>query len=607
MVERGSSRRAARSGFGLSVVLFLVIVWVLDSTSLAQADWTTYHADTSRSGVDTSSGTPQSFSAAWTSLSLGAAMWSQPLIYQGIVIVATENNDVYALDEATGRQVWHANAGTPVPAAALPCGDISPTVGITSTPVLDAATAQLYVVADQWNGSQAAHTLIAYNAKTGAQLFSRNVDPAGSTPLDQLQRPGLALDDGRVLIGYGGNDGDCGSYWGFLVSAPANNVGANTQYKVPTNKGGAIWSGGGAPAIDSSGAVYVPTGNAASTSNSNFDHGDTVEKLDAMGNELDYFAPSSWAADSGSDADLGSTNTLLLPDGLAYQGGKNGNGYLFSTQSLGHIAGDLYHAPVCDSFGGDAYANSIIYVACANGIRAVSLNTTSRTFAALWNGPSDANGSPIIAGGLVWVTSTSDSKLYGLDPTSGAVRVTESVPPMEHFTSPSASDGKLFVATDDTLEAYIIASPAVATPPAPSPGPGPPAPAPAPPTPQAPPSPPPHACAARLSLRLTIPRRSRIVRVTLYAGKRRILSRRGRRLSRVSFVPPLTHSFRLRVTETTAHHRRLTVVVAYKNCRRITHVQRRSEPYRPLAFTPTALPTGDIDRSGEAWLLASST
>jgi len=561
------------------MVLMVLLAGMLMGTSVALAAWTTYHADPSRSGVDTSSGTPQPFSAAWTSPSLAGVMWSQPLIYQGTVFVATESNDVYALNERTGAQIWHANAGTPVPSNQLPCGDISPTVGITSTPVIDPATGDLYVVADQWSSSQAAHTLIAYNAQTGAELFSRNVDPTGSTPLNQLQRPGLALDNGRVLIGYGGNDGDCASYWGFLVSAPANNIGANTQYQVPTSKGGAIWSGGGAPAIDASGDVYVPTGNGASTST--FDHGDTVEKLSSMGTELDYFAPSSWAADNGSDSDLGSTNTLLLPDALAYQGGKNGNGYLFSTQTLGHIGGDLYHAAVCDSYGGDAYANSIIYVACSNGIRALTLNTTSKTFAPLWTGPSDANGSPIIAGGLVWVTSVSDSKLYGLNPTSGAVMVTESVPPMEHFTSPSASDGKLFLATDNTVEAYTIALPVAPTTAGSA--------SPAQPAPQAQPSPAPQACAPRLSLVLTIPHRARIVRVTIRAGKRRILLRRGRRLDRVSFVPPLAHSFRLHVTETTAHGRKLTAAVVYKDCRRIRHARHRSAPYRPLAFTLIAL------------------
>jgi len=575
MVEGGCSRRSAGGGLWLCIVLVVLLAGMLMGTSVAFAAWTTYHADPSRSGVDTSSGTPQPFSAAWASPSLAGVMWSQPLIFQGTVFVATESNDVYALDESTGAQIWHANAGTPVPSNQLPCGDISPTVGITSTPVIDPATGDLYVVADQWSGSQAAHTLIAYDAETGAELFSRNVDATGITsPLDQLQRPGLALDDGRVLIGYGGNDGDCASYWGFLVSAPANNVGANTQYQVPTTKGGAIWSGGGAPAIDSSGDVYVPTGNGASTSS--FDHGDTVEKLNSMGTELDYFAPSSWAADNGSDSDLGSTNTLLLPDELAYQGGKNGNGYLFSTQNLGHIGGDLQQAPVCDSYGGDAYANSIIYVACSDGIRALSLNTTSKTFAPLWTGPSDANGSPIIAGGLVWVTSTSDSKLYGLDPNSGAVKVTEAVPAMEHFTSPSASDGKLFLATDNTVEAYTVALPLPPTT-AGSASPGPPIPQAQPPAPQA--------CAARVSLPLTIPHRARIVRVTIKAGKRRILFRRGRRLERVSFVPPLAHSFRLHVTETTADGRQLIAAVVYKDCRRIRSASRRSALYRPLAFT----------------------
>jgi outer membrane protein assembly factor BamB len=62
--------------------------------------------------------------------------------------VATENNSVYALDAASAAVVWHASAGSPVPADQLPCGDIQPTVGITSTPVIDPAAGKLYAVAD---------------------------------------------------------------------------------------------------------------------------------------------------------------------------------------------------------------------------------------------------------------------------------------------------------------------------------------------------------------------------------------------------------------------------------------------------------------------------
>ncbi|MHB8695626.1 MAG: outer membrane protein assembly factor BamB family protein [Solirubrobacteraceae bacterium] len=256
----------------------------------ACADWTTYHADPALSGVDTTSGSAVPFATAWTAPNLAGNMWSEPLVYKGLVIVAIENNDLYAFDEATGAQVWHANAGTPVPASALPCGDISPTVGITSTPVIDASTGTLYAVADLRSGSSAAHMLFAYDAATGALQWSRSVEPP-SDPLNQLQRESLALDGGRVLIGYGGNDGDCAQYKGFLVSAPGNNQGANEIYTVPTTREGAFWSGGGAPAVDASGNVYIPTGNAANGPGQPYDHADTLEKLSPDAVELDYWAP----------------------------------------------------------------------------------------------------------------------------------------------------------------------------------------------------------------------------------------------------------------------------------------------------------------------------
>lgn len=315
---------AARSAGALAAAVGLALCPL---ASPAKAQWTTYHGDPERSGIDSSSGAAVPFARAWQSAQLGGNVWAEPLVYDGLVIVATEANDIIALGEASGQVVWRAHAGTPVPSSALPCGDIAPTVGITSTPVIDPATGDLYAVTDTWDGSAARHTLVAYNAHTGAEVFARAVDPAGSNPLDQLQREGLALDRGRVLIGYGGNDGDCASYWGFLVSAPANNSGPLTQWKAPTSKGDAIWSGGGAPAIDAAGAAYVPTGNGASTSSANFDHGNSLVKLDARANELDYWAPVSWARDSATDADLGSVSPQLLPGGLAYQGGKNGNGF----------------------------------------------------------------------------------------------------------------------------------------------------------------------------------------------------------------------------------------------------------------------------------------
>jgi outer membrane protein assembly factor BamB len=206
--------------------LLLVAALVLASAGAARADWPTYHGDAARTGVDQSSGAAAPFASSWTSTDLGADIYAEPLIANGLVYIATESNDVYALDAASGRVVWHRNAGPPVPASKLPCGDITPTVGVTSTPVLDPARKLLFVVADIWDGIHAHHQLVAYGAGDGAPSSLQNVDPPGASPENQLQRAALTLAGGRVIVGFGGNFGDCGSYLGWLVGA--NESGSGT-------------------------------------------------------------------------------------------------------------------------------------------------------------------------------------------------------------------------------------------------------------------------------------------------------------------------------------------------------------------------------------------
>ena len=257
-----------------------------------------------------------------------------------------------------------------------------------------------------------------------------------------------------------------------------------------------------------------------------------------------------------------------MPGNLVYQGGKNGNGYLVSTASLGHIGGELFSAPVCDSFGSDAYAYGILYVACTNGVHALNIDSANHRFAARWTGPPDANGPPIISGGLVWVTATGSSKLYGLDPLTGAVKVTQVTPAMEHFVTPAASDGRLFLATGTTLSAYTIAT-AVA-PPAPPIPPVPPPPAPIPPVGKSP-----ATCRAAVKLTLRALAAGRIVKLTVYRGHRRLLIRRGHRLRRVSLVHLGTGSYSLVVHETPRHGKRLTFKVRVRNCRLVSTHRRR--------------------------------
>jgi outer membrane protein assembly factor BamB len=445
--------------------------------------WTTYHHDSARSGIDPDSTSPVTPTQVWQTPALDGQIWGQPLVYGSRVYVATENDTVYALDFSTGAVVWQKHLATPVDASQLCGGDINPTVGITSTPVIDPTSGRIYVVADTEENhvaSTIAHEMYALNMSDGSVAVGPvPVDPPGApaadTPANQLQRESLALDAGKLIIGYGGNDSDCGNYHGWLVAAPESGSGALQAFEVDShedNGHGAIWGSGNAPAIDSSGDIWVATGNG--NSGSNFDFGDAVIKLDSNLNVADYWAPTNWQSLDSSDQDLGSTEPLLLPDGLAFEIGKSGVGYLLSASHPGHIGGELHSASVCSgSWGGGIYLNGVIYVSCDDGMHALTLDTTNKTFAPLsgWSVNSNAVAPPIEAGGLIWATDSSANNsstgvLYALNPATGATAFSANLNGFEHFTSPSAAGGSLFVANQDTtgtvdqVTAFQIAKPA---------------------------------------------------------------------------------------------------------------------------------------------------
>ena len=447
-------------------VTLLVLAIALGGAATASAAWTTYHGDALRSGIDTSSSGQLPVTHAWTSAALDGDLWGQPVIDDGLVIVGTEADQVYALNEATGAVAWHAGAGTAVDSGQLPCGDISPTVGITSTPVIDPATQRVFVVADTWDGTHAStiqHELYAFNLATGSLVagYPVPVDPPGSTHTDQLQRAALALDGSEIAIGYGGNDGDCGNYHGWLVGVPEAG-GTQRTFEVDSGPGqtqGAIWGAGDGPAVDAAGNIWSSSGNGSSDS---FGDQESVLDLSPSLSLNALWAPSNWSNLDSEDLDLGSTDPLLLPDGLVFQIGKAGEGYLLRTSDLGgEGASPAFEASVCGgSYGGSIYLNGVLYVPCTDGLQALTLNAGAPSFTPLasWNVPSGVNGPPIETGGLIWATDTDSGTLYGLNPQTGQEVVTQSTPAMEHFVSPSASDGKLFLGTGDTVEAYTVAN-----------------------------------------------------------------------------------------------------------------------------------------------------
>jgi outer membrane protein assembly factor BamB len=456
---------------------------LVGSASAAVPAWTTYRHDASRSGIDPESTSPLPPVQAWQSTTLDGSVYAEPLVYRSHVYVATENDTIYSLDAATGAITWEAHLGTPVPSSRLPCGDIGPTVGITGTPVIDPATKTIYAVTDTWNGSEAGtihHQLVALKLGSGSMRrhFPIAVDPSftagasGGSAAQQLQRAALTLDGSEIVIGYGGNDGDCGTYWGWLVAASESGTAALRSFQVDAKPGdheGAIWGAGNGPPEDSSGDLYTATGNGSS--GSTYDHGDSVLRFNAGLELLESWAPADWQHLDETDADLGSSDPVLLPDGLLFEIGKQGVGVLLRADALGGTgAAPAAELGICGgSWGGGIFVPAsstagTLYVTCSSGLHAVSVSGLGGTEPKLslapgWTVNGNAVGPPVFAGGLVWVASYEGTPgdLYGLNPSTGAVEFKSSLGTFVHFSTPSAGGGRLFAADGRQVTAFQIA------------------------------------------------------------------------------------------------------------------------------------------------------
>ena len=418
----------------------------------SNAAWDTYHADNGRTGIDPSGASYRPLSEAWVSPQLDGKVYAEPLVWSGLVIVATENDTLYGLHTTDGSVAWSTHIGTPVPQSSLPCGNIDPE-GITGTPAIDASSGRLFAVAETTVNGSVSHRLVALDAASGKLLFQESADPAGmSSPSAHQERGALAISGGRVYVPFGGLYGDCGNYHGWVVAAPTSGPGQLLAYQVPTAREGAIWAPPG-PTVDPAGNVWVATGNGSSTGT--YDYGNSVLKLSPTLSLLDSFAPSNWAADNSSDSDLGSTGPVLLPGNLVFQVGKESTGYLMSASHLGGIGGQVYSADLCFTIGGDAAFSSDVYVPCSSGVKDVHVTSSPPSFRVAWSGPSGATGPPIIAGGLVWSVGASSQTLYGLDPASGSAVVQQHLAGTPApYSTPAAGDGLLVVGTGRGVQAF---------------------------------------------------------------------------------------------------------------------------------------------------------
>jgi outer membrane protein assembly factor BamB len=335
--------------------------------------------------------------------------------------------------------------------------------------VIDPKRNEIFVDADTLiggppasGGVEASHRLFGLNLFSGkVELDEQAMPSAGEDQLAQLQRPGLTLDHGLVVIAYGQNYGDCpgpnGPAHGYVVSIPEQG-GSLHYFQVSSgNDRGAVWMGGSPPVVDPHGNVYAASADGYDLGpRQRYDDSDAVLELSPSMHLESIFYPKDWQTLSSGDLDLGTGDPALV-DGFVVQVGKTDTAYLLRQGHLGGEEGEVASLSLCSGNpdGGHAVQGSIVYMPCPNGVTAVKVLTKAPYLNRLWTDADGAAGPPIIADGLVW-TIGGDNAVDGLSPANGQQVV--SIPfggSANDFPTPSVGDGLLLVPGTDQVFAFM--------------------------------------------------------------------------------------------------------------------------------------------------------
>ena len=518
---------------GAMALVALCLVAAGVSRSFAQVGVLTYHNDNARTGQNlqetilTPANVNQTMFGKLYHQRVDGFVYAEPLYVSNVAIpgkgshnvvyVATEHDSVYAFDadSNTGQNaqpLWKtrfAGRGVrPVPSRDIGCTDLVPEIGITGTPVIDPATATLYVVAKTKENHSYVQRLHALDIQTGQEklggpvVISASVPGSGDgnnggvvsfDPLLQNQRAGLLLTNGVVYVAWGSHC-DINPYHGWVMGFDAATLRLVATFNSTPDGGlGGIWQGGAGPAADSGGNIYFGTGNGTFDADSGgADFGDSLLKLSPSGGFMvsDYFTPTNQDALNGGDIDFGSSGALLLPDQLGAHPhlvvacGKEGKLYLIDRDNMGHF-NPLDDSQIVESipgavnscFGGPAYWNGRVYYGGAGDtLKAFTLSggllsTTAESASNAAFGypgvsPSiSANGT---ANGIVWALERSSSGhvpsvvLHAYNATdlsqelynSGQVAHRDLAGPSVKFVPPMVANGKVYVAAHRRISVY---------------------------------------------------------------------------------------------------------------------------------------------------------
>jgi hypothetical protein len=428
---------------------------------------------------------------------------SSPLYVQngpggkGTFYVATESNNVYAIDEATGAQVWTASAGSEAGSTGAGCGNIGP-IGITGTPAIDATT-RLMVFSAATSTTKGGvidkQTIHAWSIDDGKEAWNLDVstmsDPVVGAfdPSVHNQRSAVLIVGGVAYVSWGGFYGDCGPYHGWIVGVPLSGPAGAKAYATPAGECG-MWGAGG-PASDGT-SIFMATGNGGDFMGS-WGGAFSVLKLQP-GPVFAGGASNYWhAVNDTGDVDLGGSAPLIVdapgmtPSQLVVQLGKDGFAYLIDRANMGGDVSPVGSAQVMNDEISNAAAWATIpsgtYIAMVgnNGGAGNNCKTGSGQLVVVkidpaapgkvssaWCADNQGGGSPSISTSdgahdpLVWTMGTdtgwggaASNQLHAWDLETGApvAMGSDTLGNTRHFTAPIVVHGRVIIGGDDRLYA----------------------------------------------------------------------------------------------------------------------------------------------------------
>jgi hypothetical protein len=502
-------------------------------TGTSTVDVTTYHYDNLRTGENTHETTLTHSNVNVSQFGLLGAIPvdghvdAQPLLLSGVAIsggtknvlyVVTEHDSVYAFDadSVNGSSVttlWHSSmlAAGETSSDDRGCGQVTPKIGITSTPVIDRTRNAIYVVAvSKTSAGKYIHRFHALDLTTGKELSGGPTTITASFPgtganssngsvvFDPAQyneRPGLLQIGGTIFTTWGSHC-DGGPYTSWVMAYSADTLKQTGVIDmVPNGNEGGIWMAGAAPGADASGNIYFIIGNG--------DFGTSLDSKGFPANKncgncfakisstlplalTDYFTPLNTVAESNADTDFGSGGPLLLPDvvdsngqtrHLAVGAGKDSIIYVVDRDNMGKFNSgkDNIYQEIKGALSGGvwskpSYFNGVVYYgAVGDSIKAFPI-TTGKLATSASSQSSHSFGypgaTPVISAnsasdGIVWVVENGNNGvLHAYDATNLATELYNSTQGSNgqfsgnKFITPMVANGRVYVGTQTSVVVF---------------------------------------------------------------------------------------------------------------------------------------------------------